>query len=229
MVSDETTGARGETQRAPIADAGPSESPPGLFAQFARPSGPLGRVAGWLMARTDADDRWVVDLLDVRPDDRVLEIGFGPGVAIALLAERATAGLVAGVDPSDVMARQARRRSRAAVRAGRVLLCQGSATALPFADARFTKACAIHAVYFWTPLEAGLREAHRVLAPDGLLVLAGRTFRPNASRLDPSRYGLRDAQLAGIVAGLEAVGFHDVTVERRDLGRETIAAILARR
>src|SRR5579875_3191486 len=95
-------------------------APPGLFAQFARPSGPLGRVAGWMMARTDADDRWIVDLLDVQPDDRVLEIGFGPGVAIALLAARATAGIVVGVDPSDVMAQQAARRNRAAVRAGRV-------------------------------------------------------------------------------------------------------------
>jgi ubiquinone/menaquinone biosynthesis C-methylase UbiE len=136
------------TQESAVGDAGPSESPPGLFAQFGRPSGLLGRLAGWLMARTDADDRWVVDLLDVRPADRVLEIGFGPGIAIALLAERTTAGLVAGVDPSDVMAQQARRRSRAAVQAGRVVLCQGSATALPYADARFTKACAIHAVYF---------------------------------------------------------------------------------
>ncbi|HLH21124.1 MAG TPA: class I SAM-dependent methyltransferase [Chloroflexota bacterium] len=204
-------------------------APPGLFAQFARPSGPLGRVAGWLMARTDADDRWIVDLLDVQPDDRVLEIGFGPGVAIALLAARATAGIVVGVDPSDVMAQQAARRNRAAVRAGRVALAQGSATALPFGAAQFTKACAIHALYFWSPLDAALREAYRVLAPGGLLVLAGRTLRPHASRFDPSRYGLSDAQLGAIVAGLETAGFDDVTEQRRDLGRETIAALLARR
>ncbi|HZS02073.1 MAG TPA: class I SAM-dependent methyltransferase [Chloroflexota bacterium] len=213
----------------PVGQAGPAAAPPGLFAQFGRPTGPLGRVAGWLMARTDADDRWVVDLLDVRPDDRVLEIGYGPGVAIALLAARAPAGLVVGVDPSDVMARQARQRSRGAVRAGRVRLCQGDALALPFGDARFTKACAIHAVYFWRPLEAALREAHRVLAPDGLFVLAGRTYRPDAGRFSPSRYGLTDAQLAEIAAGLELAGFRSVASERRDLGRETIAAFLARR
>jgi SAM-dependent methyltransferase len=210
-------------------DAGPGRPLPALFAQFARPSGPLGRLAGWLMARTDADDRWVVDLLDVQPDDRVLEIGFGPGVAIGLLAERATAGLVAGVDPSDVMVRQARSRNCAAVRAGRVALAQGSATALPYGDACFTKACAIHVLYFWTPREAALREVYRVLAPGGLLNLAVRTLRPHAGRFDPSHYGLGDAQLAGVVAGPEPVGFHDVAVQRRDFGRETIAAILARR
>jgi ubiquinone/menaquinone biosynthesis C-methylase UbiE len=211
------------------ADGDLSEAPPGLFAQFGLPTGPLGRLAGWLMARSDADDRWIVDLLDVKPNDRVLEIGFGPGVAMALLAERVTAGLVAGADPSAVMARQARQRSHAAVRAGRVRFCQGSATALPFGDARFDKACALHAVYFWNPLAAALRETYRVLAPEGLLVLAGRTLRPSAGRFDPSRYGLSDAQVARIVASLEAAGFRDVAVERRDIGRETIAAILARR
>ncbi|MGH2370537.1 MAG: class I SAM-dependent methyltransferase, partial [Chloroflexota bacterium] len=120
------------TRPADEASSGPLRR---LFAQFAQPSGLLGHVAGFLMARTDADDRWVVELLDVQPDDRVIEIGFGPGVAIGLLAERATAGLVAGVDPSEVMVRQATRWNRAAVRAGRVELRQGATAALPYPDA----------------------------------------------------------------------------------------------
>ena len=214
----------------PTTEAIGSNAPvPGLFAQFARPSGWLGRVAGWLMARNDADDRWVVDLLDARPNDRVLEIGSGPGVAIQLLAERVTEGTVVGLDPSDVMARQARQRNRAAVHAGRVALLQGDAIALPFGDARCTKACAIHTLYFWAQREAALREAYRVLAPGGLLVLAVRTYKPDAGRFSPSRYGLTEGQLAEVVRGLDAVGFLDATVQQRDLGRETIAAILARR
>jgi ubiquinone/menaquinone biosynthesis C-methylase UbiE len=208
---------------------GPSGPLRGLFEQFGRPSGLLGRLAGYLMSKTDEDDRWVVELLDVRPDDRVLDIGSGPGVTLALIARRATAGFVAGVDPSGVMVRQATERNRAAVQAGRVELRPGSASSLPYPDAHFTKACAVHSLYFWPSVEAGLREVHRVLAPDGLHVLAVRTRRPDAGRFSPSRYGLTDEMLADLVATLASVGFRDVTTRRREMGRQTIAAVLARR
>ena len=200
-----------------------------LFAPFGHPSGLLGRLAGFLMSKNDADDRWVVELLDVQPDDRVLEVGFGPGLAIALIAKRATAGFVAGVEPSEVMIRQATERNRAAVQAGRVELRPASVSALPYPDAHFTKACSVHTLYFWASLEEGVRELHRVLVPGGVLILAVRTRRPGASRFDPSRYGYGDERLAEVTAALGAAGFQDPTTQRRQIRHETIAAILARR
>src|SRR5436309_4010136 len=86
-----------------------------LFDQFARPSGLLGRLAGRLMAKGIEDDEWLTSLLEIKPYDRVLEVGFGPGVAIELIAARAANGLVAGIDPSDVMLREAKRRNRLGV------------------------------------------------------------------------------------------------------------------
>jgi ubiquinone/menaquinone biosynthesis C-methylase UbiE len=49
---------------------------------------------------------WVVSLLGAQPADQVLEIGFGPGLAVAELV-RAGAGHVYGLDHSGVMLRQA--------------------------------------------------------------------------------------------------------------------------
>src|SRR5947209_8447596 len=56
-----------------------------VFGQFLRPHGFRGRAAGWVMATRGSNRErniWAVGLLDVQPDDRVLEIGFGPGIAI---------------------------------------------------------------------------------------------------------------------------------------------------
>src|SRR5215831_14435455 len=92
-----------------------------IVGQFGHPRGTAGKVAGWVMAHRSSNRRrnsWVVSLLDVRPTDRVLEIGFGPGLAIAWLSCRiGDSGQVYGIDHSDVMLRQAARRNAAAIRA----------------------------------------------------------------------------------------------------------------
>ncbi|MER7789614.1 methyltransferase domain-containing protein [Streptomyces sp. NPDC097640] len=68
----------------------------------------------------------VVSLLDVQPTDRVLEVGFGPGLTIAELARRASRGHVYGIDHSDAMVRQTRKRNAAAIRTQRVTLLHTS-------------------------------------------------------------------------------------------------------
>ena len=99
-----------------------------IIRQFHRPVGPLGHLSGWIMANRTSNvdrNRWVVEQLDVRPTDRVLEIGFGPGVAIEALAARLTEGVIVGVDHSPLMTRTAHRRNARAVAAGRVIVRTG--------------------------------------------------------------------------------------------------------
>ena len=70
----------------------------GGLAQFHQSAGAAGHVAGWIMGRRSSNvarNRWAVQLLDVQPADRVIELGCGPGVAIAALA---TAGRARVID-----------------------------------------------------------------------------------------------------------------------------------
>ena len=92
-------------------------------AEFARPTGLSGRVAGWIMASRASNRRrnaWTVSLLEVQRRDRVLEIGFGPGIAVREISRLAVEGYVCGLDHSEEMLRQATRRNAAAIRTGRV-------------------------------------------------------------------------------------------------------------
>lgn len=201
-----------------------------FMKQFSGPHGALGHVAGLLMSRMNLPlNSWVADLLEIDAGDRVIEVGFGPGLAIELAAARAREGFVAGVDRSDVMLHQARRRNRRAVAAGRVDLRLGSAESLPFPAASFEKACAVNSLQFWPSPERGVAELHRVLAPSGRLVLALRMRRADAGRYERSRFGFTAERADAVEAMLRAAGFDSVRALRREVRGETITALVAER
>jgi ubiquinone/menaquinone biosynthesis C-methylase UbiE len=155
-----------------------------VIGQAHHPRGAAGRVAAWEMAHRPSNRQrsaWAVSLLGVRPADRVLEIGFGPGVAVAQLV-RAGAGHVYGLDHSGVMLRQASRRNAAAIRAGRVTLVRASVDQIPPAlDGPFDAILAVNTLAFWpAPAErlAGLR---RRLAPGGRVAIVSQPRCPGAT------------------------------------------------
>jgi ubiquinone/menaquinone biosynthesis C-methylase UbiE len=84
-----------------------------IIKQFGKPTGVVGRLIGSLMAIKNKDRvRWTVKKLQVRPSDILLEIGYGPGVTVAKLANYLTSSFIAGIDHSSVMLEQATRRNK---------------------------------------------------------------------------------------------------------------------
>jgi SAM-dependent methyltransferase len=119
---------------------------------------------------------WVVDLLDVTPGDRILEVGCGPGMAIALVAAQLDGGQITAIDRSATAIGRARPRNAGEVAAGRVELQQGDLAGLRAEPATFDKAFAVNVNVFWTS-EADRECAvlAEVLRPGGVvrLVFAG--------------------------------------------------------
>src|SRR5205085_4374236 len=165
--------------------------------------GVMGRLGGIIMARTNEDcGVWVAGLLEIGPGDSVLEVGFGPGVVIQHLSKLASAGHVAGIDPSREMVEQARARNKAAIETGRVDLRRGSVESLPFDDNAFDKALAVNSMQVWPDSTAGLREMRRVMKPGGRLALG---FTPYSGQ-----------QNQGLTPTLTAAGFTKATVVEKD-------------
>ena len=141
-----------------------------LMRMFGKPRGFLGRCGGIVMAHTNDDcAASVIELLEVKSNETVLEAGFGPGVAIKRLS--GLAGHVTGIDQSREMIAQAQARNANAIKSGRVELRHGSVSSLPFADNTFHKAMAVNSMQIWPDAIAGLREMWRVMKSGGTIAL----------------------------------------------------------
>jgi len=193
-----------------------------IRAQFGHPSGFWGPAVGWILASRPSNRRrnaWVVSLLEVQPRDRILEIGFGPGIAIQACSRLAVDGYVCGLDHSEEMFRQATRRNREAIRTGRVDLRLGSVESLPVFAEPFDKVLTVNTLMFWDhPIER-LQELRRTMRPGGRIAIAHQPRGPGAT------YATAEARGDAIAAALTRAGFSEVQVHTMPLTPPVACAI----
>jgi arsenite methyltransferase len=115
--------------------------------------------------------RVVLESLALRPGERVVDVGTGPGLlAVEIAAAVGPDGLVCGIDVSDSMLALARAR---ATRPGGapIELRQAAADQLPCAEEAFDVAVSTQVFEYVEDVPAALAEVHRVLRPGGRVLL----------------------------------------------------------
>jgi SAM-dependent methyltransferase len=146
-----------------------------FFSKQARmPTGWFGR---WVMSvifdkGNAVLNDFVKELLSLRRNDHVLEIGFGTGKLIREMAQSVDRGRIEGIDFSATMADMAARRNRRNIAMGRVKIEHGDFEKAAYPENRFDKVCSTNTIYFWPDPENCLRRIGRILKPGGMLVLA---------------------------------------------------------
>ncbi len=184
-----------------------------MAGQLRRPSGLVGRhVTSRLLNRANVGvNQLTLASLDLEPDDRVIEVGFGAGDLIGRLASVVVEGSVTGIDFSGDMVELCAKRFASLVRSGRVDLLCARAERLPCAAESFTRACTVNTIYFWRDPAVPLRELRRVLRADGSLAVG---FSPRAvmQKLPVTRHGFTLYEPNEIGRLLEAAGFGDVEI-----------------
>jgi arsenite methyltransferase len=180
-----------------------------LVPQLARPHGALSKLVAPLLDRGNRTiNLHVVGALDLKPQERVLEVGFGGGVGLAMVLTHEPDVVLSGMDLSPEMLVRCQKRF-----GQRVTLAQGSVESLPYPDAAFDKLFGVNVSYFWPNLERALSELRRVLAPNGLLVLGVRP--PEVLRkvqFDVAGHRVWSAQQ--YLEALAAAGFVDTNARR---------------
>jgi ubiquinone/menaquinone biosynthesis C-methylase UbiE len=182
--------------------------------QSMRPHGFWGGVFGWFMDRRNARAHaFALERLDVQQTDAILEIGFGTGRLVRKVAKQAREAFVCGVDPSELMLQTAERRTKKFRKQGRVELKLGEAAALPWADAQFDKAAALHCFHFWSDPVHDIAEVRRVLKPGGLLLLILRGHKKAGPKWLPNPISRSGQEIAGAFQLLANSGFGETRIE----------------
>jgi cyclopropane fatty-acyl-phospholipid synthase-like methyltransferase len=123
--------------------------------------------------------RWAIETLAVEPNDRLLEIGGGPGVAASLVCERLARGRLLLVDRSATAIERTRRRNSEHVASGRLALETVDVADFDPGRARFDKVFGVNVNVFWTtPATEELARIRRALEHDGRLFLFYETPGP---------------------------------------------------
>jgi SAM-dependent methyltransferase len=159
------------------------------------------------------------DFAGVAEEQRVLDVGCGPGALTAELVLRLGPAAVTAVDPSEPFVAAARERHPD------VRVERASAEDLPFPDGAFDAALAQLVVHFMTNPVVGLREMARVTRENGVVAACVWDHAPGgqgplsvfweaAREIEPDLEG--EGVLAGARAGhltelFEAAGIPDVS------------------
>lgn len=146
-----------------------------LAQQLRKPEGDKGKVVANQM--NDGNlfiNRLTIENLEIKPGDKILEVGMGNGAFVKEIVERESSVKYVGCDFSETMIAEAQNLNRELVAAGRADFVLSSLNNLPFPDGTFNTVFTVNTIYFWEDPEKELGEIKRVLKKGGKLHVALR-------------------------------------------------------
>jgi cyclopropane fatty-acyl-phospholipid synthase-like methyltransferase len=137
--------------------------------QFKKPTGFLGKIISTLMIKGNRSAyETVIKELKIQANDKILEIGYGPGIGINLISERFETCDIYGIDFSELMFRRASKRNKKFIDSNRVHLLFGDFVETGISTVGFDKIFCINVVYFWDNLQKPFERVKSLLIDNGI-------------------------------------------------------------
>lgn len=189
-----------------------------IASQFKKPTGVLGIWASNLMIKGNDKnyDRLIKDL-DLQPHNQLLEVGYGPGRGIQMIAQMCPTCTIHGIDFSPLMYKRASKYNKAYIEKGNVLLQYGDFLKISVDDDDYDKVFCLNVVYFWNDLSAPFRKVYSILKKGGSfhIYMADKATLEEKRAPDSvfNKYSVED-----VVEALKAAGFIEIDhVEEKGL------------
>jgi arsenite methyltransferase len=198
-----------------------------ISAQLRKPTGTIGRnvMIPFLNLINRPINSLALEVLQLSPDDNVLEIGFGGGSLLAQISRVITLGKITGVDFSQDVVDVYSKRLNKLNGSGVIELYCANVMELPFEAKTFSRVCTVNTIYFWSDPQRAFSQIHRVLKNEGIIVVC---FSPKVSMQDRSHklHGFILYDPENVVSILTATGFRNIHyVSRGRRSGECVAVI----
>lgn len=158
--------------------------------------------------------RQVIEQLEIRPGEKILDLGCGNGWATRLLAQKSAGVQAIGVDASPRMIARAEELHSLTIRARYE---HGSFEALDFKDGMFDRLFSMEALYYASDLQQALSEAFRVLKPGGQATVIVDFYKESPATADWGNVMGLDLHYLGEAdwkTAFETVGFRSLDTRR---------------
>lgn len=179
--------------------------------QFRKPSGFLGMLISFLMIKGNRISyENVIKDLEILTNDKILEIGYGPGFGINLISKKYEKCDIYGIDFSELMYMRASRLNKQFIENERVHLLFGDLVETKISTSGFDKIFCVNVVYFWDNLQKPFERIKSLLKDNGIFCF----YMANKEDLP----GLKSAKdeifnkysIGQILDALKSAGFSEV-------------------
>lgn len=178
-----------------------------LSQQLKKPTGETGLEVA--LALNESNQRLydlAFEMLDLKPDQNILEIGFGNGKHFSQYFQIEPQLNMTGVDFSADMCEEAKTRNSPFIEEGNLSIHCAETSSLPFKENEFDLITAINVIYFLDPPSPHLREIRRVLKPGGSFLIGYRP-RHSIEHLEFTRHNFVLYETNELIDLMESNGF----------------------
>lgn len=187
-----------------------------LAKQLSQPHGVLGNVIlKALNKKNTTIINETISLLDLKPNDAFLDIGFGGGLSFEILENKHQDIKMHGLEISEKALLNSRHKFQTAIENKKLELKQGSVHRIPYPDQSFDHIISINTVYFWNDVPDAFAEVRRVLKPGGTFVLSLRE-KETLKKIKATKYGFHFYETDDLIDALETTGFTVILHKKKD-------------
>jgi trans-aconitate methyltransferase len=151
-----------------------------IKGQFKKPTGLMGKMIAGLMERGNKRHYVIlVPEMNLSVESVILEIGYGPGIGLKMIASKYPGIKIDGVDFSELMYKTASERNKEYIEKGNMNLKHGDFLNANLYPEKYDRIFCINVIYFWEDLMTPFKKIMDGLKPGGMYCLFMAHFKNN--------------------------------------------------